>query len=651
MSNQKLTRQQKESVFLLSIGTFLEYFDLMLYMHMAVLLNDLFFPQDDPAVAKILGAFAFASTYMFRPIGGFIIGILGDKIGRKKTVMITTFVMAGCCLTMAALPTYAEIGITATVVMILCRALQGFSSMGEVTGAKLYVMESFKQPYRYIFCALISLQYLIGIILALLVASFALSMDTPLGWRLAFMIGAVIAVVGLAARTRLRETPEFVDYQRRMKIMGASKGIVMPKIEFPNQKVNFKTVFFLLMQWPTSGVSYCSAYFYAGEFMKESLGFTAEQVINQNLKLSILSVFIYLITITASRKYHPAKIAKVYTIMALCYLPFIPYLFNTVDSVFRLTVLQLMLIIPLLCFNCSDVIFFRHFPVTKRFKCVAIIFGFGSLFVAIMPTLFIYLKSHFGHYGLLFIFIPAVTLQLFALNYVKKLEKAKGCYSEYPNVRLQTVTYPAEYEFKNPELYAGYDLECKYSTILLNKIIGTKTIDQRLVEKAMIFCKKWHDGQMRKSGEQYYSHPFTVADMVVEYIPTTDVLIGALLHDVVEDTACTLELIKQEFNARVAQIVERLTRVKTDKDGNKYNISVDDLMGEMRRVDDQEALLIKEIDRLHNLYTIESMSEDKQQHTAGETMEHVIPNVAYAVDNLNLDNKLNLEDNLTNKDE
>ena len=137
-----LTRQQKESVFLLSIGTFLEYFDLMLYIHMAVLLNDLFFPQDDPAVAKILGAFAFASTFLFRPIGGFVIGRIGDKIGRKKTVMITTFVMAGCCVTMAALPTYAEIGITATVVMILCRALQGFSSMGEVTGAQLYVMES-----------------------------------------------------------------------------------------------------------------------------------------------------------------------------------------------------------------------------------------------------------------------------------------------------------------------------------------------------------------------------------------------------------------------------------------------------------------------------------------------------------------------------
>jgi MHS family proline/betaine transporter-like MFS transporter len=87
---QGLTRKQKESVFLLSLGTFLEYFDLMLYIHMAVLLNDLFFPQTDPTVAKILGAFAFGSTFIFRPIGGFIIGRIGDTIGRKKTVVITT---------------------------------------------------------------------------------------------------------------------------------------------------------------------------------------------------------------------------------------------------------------------------------------------------------------------------------------------------------------------------------------------------------------------------------------------------------------------------------------------------------------------------------------------------------------------------------
>jgi (p)ppGpp synthase/HD superfamily hydrolase len=69
----------------------------------------------------------------------------------------------------------------------------------------------------------------------------------------------------------------------------------------------------------------------------------------------------------------------------------------------------------------------------------------------------------------------------------------------------------------------------------------------------------------------------------------------------------------------------------------------------MKRVDDQESLLIKEIDRLHNLVTIESMSEEKQQHTSDETVEHILPNAAYAVDGTNIDNKLNLENNLLDK--
>ena len=102
--NNKLTRQQKEAVALLTMGTFLEYFDVLLYIHMAVLLNDLFFPQTDPLTAQLFTATAFCSTYILRPIGGFVIGRIGDSIGRKPTIMITTFVMAISCLVMAGLP-------------------------------------------------------------------------------------------------------------------------------------------------------------------------------------------------------------------------------------------------------------------------------------------------------------------------------------------------------------------------------------------------------------------------------------------------------------------------------------------------------------------------------------------------------------------
>ncbi|MDN3031347.1 MAG: MFS transporter [Candidatus Tisiphia sp.] len=85
-----LTIEQKKAIDLLSIGTFLEYFDLMLYVHMTVLLNELFFPQSDPQTANLLSTLTFCATFVFRPIGAVLFGWIGDKIGRKVTIVITT---------------------------------------------------------------------------------------------------------------------------------------------------------------------------------------------------------------------------------------------------------------------------------------------------------------------------------------------------------------------------------------------------------------------------------------------------------------------------------------------------------------------------------------------------------------------------------
>jgi MFS transporter, MHS family, proline/betaine transporter len=110
VKQQSLTREQKESIALLQIGTFLEYFDLMLYVHMAVLLNELFFPKTDPLTARLIGALSFSSVFILRPFGAIIFGYIGDNFGRKLTVIITTILMAVSCIIMYILPTYNEIG-------------------------------------------------------------------------------------------------------------------------------------------------------------------------------------------------------------------------------------------------------------------------------------------------------------------------------------------------------------------------------------------------------------------------------------------------------------------------------------------------------------------------------------------------------------
>ena len=185
----------------------------MLYIHMAVLLNELFFPETDPQTASLLAAFALCSTLAFRPLGALIFGWIGDHIGRKPTIIITTGMMAITCIVMANLPTYAQIGISASWIITICRIAQGGSSMGESVGAEIYLTESIQRPACYPAVAFISVSATLGGFFALGFAFFVTSLG--LNWRFAFWGGAAIALIGAVARTRLRETPDFLEMKRK----------------------------------------------------------------------------------------------------------------------------------------------------------------------------------------------------------------------------------------------------------------------------------------------------------------------------------------------------------------------------------------------------------------------------------------------------
>lgn len=150
-----------------------------------------------------------------RPIGALIFGYIGDTVGRKPTVILTTMMMSISCIVMANLPTYAEIGITAAWLVTGCRITQGLSSMGEIMGAEIYVTEITKPPVQYPAVAFIGIAAYAGTVVALAIAS--LVTHFTFNWRLAFWVGAGIAVVGSIARTRLRETPEFLEKKHQKK--------------------------------------------------------------------------------------------------------------------------------------------------------------------------------------------------------------------------------------------------------------------------------------------------------------------------------------------------------------------------------------------------------------------------------------------------
>lgn len=169
----------------------------------------------------------------------------------------------------------------------------------------------------------------------------------------------------------------------------------------------------------------------------------------------------------------------------------------------------------------------------------------------------------------------------------------------------------------------NYSESCKYSIKLIEKLksLDTKNVlDFKLINKAIYWAKEYHDGQFRKSGEPFYSHPLEVAYVVSDYNLKTDVIASSILHDIIEDTQVTVGMIQGAFGQRIAEIVDRLTRNRPD--GTK--LSVEEILNNSYQAKDKEALLIKLFDRLHNIQTLGALSPEKVKKITKEMLNFFI---------------------------
>jgi len=176
-----------------------------------------------------------------------------------------------------------------------------------------------------------------------------------------------------------------------------------------------------------------------------------------------------------------------------------------------------------------------------------------------------------------------------------------------------------------------YSESCLHTIRLIEKLKSLDIqnfLDFELINKAIYFAKKYHDGQLRKSGEPFYSHPLEVAYMISDYNLKTDVIAASILHDVVEDTEVTINMILETFGQRVAEMVNRLTRDRPDG----TNLSVKEIIRMAYKNGDKEVLLIKIFDRLHNLQNIHFLTADKQIKVAKETLNTVLLAATYLED-------------------
>ncbi|AXH77690.1 MAG: metabolite-proton [Caudoviricetes sp.] len=440
-----LNKNEKQAIGLLSIGTFLEYFDLMLYVHMAVFLNEIFFPKTDPHTAALLSAFAFCSTFVFRPIGALIFGWLGDNIGRKSTVIVTTFMMAISCFIMANLPTYEQIGITAAWLLTLCRMVQGMSSMGEIIGAEIYLTEATKPPVQYPAVALIVTFSTIGTFAALLVASFVTSHG--LNWRIAFWFGGGVALVGVIARTTLRETADFANAKLHLqKVFNNVSNLTLVDKKKLEHNVLLQTsvvkktaiAYFLIeCAWP---VSFYFTYLYCSNILKNTFGYTAAQVIHHNLNVSIVNLVAYIILTYLSYKIYPLKILK-FRLMVFWLLALVsPFIFFSIKSPLEILLIQSVFIIFRPDAFPAIPIYIKHFPIFKRFSYTSWLFALSRVSMHLITSFgLVYLVEYFDFFGMLMIMVPTSLGFAFGVNHFKQLEKAAG---NYPENRLNMIQNP-----------------------------------------------------------------------------------------------------------------------------------------------------------------------------------------------------------------
>lgn len=220
-SARPLTRNDYKTLSLSALGGALEFYDFIIFVFFATVVGKLFFPADMPEWLRLMQTFGiFAAGYLARPLGGIVMAHFGDLLGRKKMFTLSIFMMAVPTLIMGLLPTYAQIGMWAPILLLLMRVIQGAAIGGEVPGAWVFVSEHVPQRHIGYACGTLTCGLTAGILLGSLVATAINSIYTPVevadyAWRIPFLLGGVFGLFSVYLRRWLHETPVFAELQLR----------------------------------------------------------------------------------------------------------------------------------------------------------------------------------------------------------------------------------------------------------------------------------------------------------------------------------------------------------------------------------------------------------------------------------------------------
>ncbi|MCE9558729.1 MAG: MHS family MFS transporter [Armatimonadetes bacterium] len=394
-----------------SVGTVIEWYDFYIFGMLAAQIGANFFPSGDSTTELLKSLAVFWVGFVVRPFGALVFGRLGDIVGRKATFMITLLMMGASTFLVGVLPSYAQVGALAPILLIVLRIGQGLALGGEYGGAATYVAESAPANRRGYFTSFIQITATAGLILSLLVITTARTGLSKAdfegwGWRIPFLLSIFLVLFSYFIRKKMAESPLFAKLKSRGQI---SKN---PLRESFVEPVNRRLVLIALFGATMGqGVVWYTSQFYAKTFMEKALSIDPTVVSTVMIVALVLASPLFVVFGALSDKIGRKKIMLAGMILAaVSYVPLYMAMSSVAGTVEKGGTITSIPMLPMIALVLVQVVFVtmvygpiaaflvEMFPVRIRYTSMSLPYHIGNgVFGGLVPLLSTYLVAHFGN--------------------------------------------------------------------------------------------------------------------------------------------------------------------------------------------------------------------------------------------------------------
>ncbi|MBX3457578.1 MAG: MFS transporter [Candidatus Paracaedibacteraceae bacterium] len=377
------------------VGNLFEWYDFALFGYFAPIIGKLFFPSDNKSVELIAAFGAFAAGYLIRPLGGMIFGHIGDRMGRKKAMVLSILLMAVPTALIGVLPTYAEIGIWAPILLMSIRMLQGISMGGNYGGSITFTTEHTDASRRGLIGSFAITSCLVGIMAGSGAAALSSNIFSEAdlmawGWRIPFLFGILICLVGFYIRRNVPESPEYIIAQES----GELKQNPVKEVFTQHGRTLAKVVMAVMLH----DLSFYILLVYMATHLSTQLGLSQGMALTINtISLLVVSVFTVISAWLSDRIGRKAVLGGAAFLFVIGTIPLLGIVNTSNDPMIILAAQMLLAIAVGGYFGPLPALMVESYPTAVRFSAVTITTNIsGPLFGGTAPMVVTYLIEKTG---------------------------------------------------------------------------------------------------------------------------------------------------------------------------------------------------------------------------------------------------------------